>query len=240
MLFNCDGTDVQYGAALNKNTGQLVWKTNRSGVITKPKDRKKAFVTPLVIHDGRRELAIMTAAEWVYAYEPRTGKEIWHVKHPGFSVAPRPVFGHGLVYVCTGYMLPQLLAIRPEGTGDLTDTGVAWKIDKSVPAKPSPLLVGDELYLVSDGGLILCHDALTGKLQLAQTAGRQLFNLADLRRWPHLLLQRGGPDDGRGPDAKEYKELAVNQLDGRFMASPAVAGNALYLRTDTHLYRIEE
>ena len=87
-------------------------------MITKPNDRKKAFVTPLVIHDGERELVIMTAAEWVYAYDPRTGQEIWNVKHPGFSVAPRPVFGHGLVYVCTGYMLPELFAIRPQGTGD--------------------------------------------------------------------------------------------------------------------------
>ncbi len=240
LLFNCDGTDVQYGAALNKNTGQLVWKTNRSGVITKPKDRKKAFVTPLVIHDGRRELVIMTAAEWVYAYEPRTGKEIWHVKHPGFSVAPRPVFGHGLVYVCTGYMLPQLLAIRPEGTGDLTDTGVAWKIDKSVPAKPSPLLVGDELYLVSDGGLILCHDALTGKLNWRKRLGGNYSTSPIYADGRIYCCNEAGQTTVVAPDAKEYKELAVNQLDGRFMASPAVAGNALYLRTDTHLYRIEE
>ncbi|HEX3726761.1 MAG TPA: PQQ-binding-like beta-propeller repeat protein, partial [Pirellulales bacterium] len=127
LLFNCDGTDVQFGAALDKKTGVLAWKTNRSGVIDKPNDRKKAFVTPLVIHNGKRDLVIMTAAEWVYAYDPRTGEEIWNVKHPGFSVAPRPVYGHGLVFVSTGYMLAQLLAIRPDGAGDITADAIAWK-----------------------------------------------------------------------------------------------------------------
>ena len=191
LLFNCDGTDVQFGAALDKKTGALAWKTNRSGVIDKPNDRKKAFVTPLVISDGRRELVIMTAAEWVYAYDPATGREIWNVKHPGFSVAPRPVFGHGLVFACTGYMLPELLAIRPEGTGDITATGVAWKTDKGVPAKPSPLLVGDELYLITDAGLAICYDATQRQATLSAAIGGQVFGLADRGRRPHLLLRRG-------------------------------------------------
>src|SRR5262249_47919239 len=124
-----------------------------------------------VIKQGRQMLVIMTGAEWVYALDPRSGQEIWHVKHPGFSVAPRPVFGHGLVFACTGYMLPEVLAIRPEGTGDITDTNVAWKTSKGVPARPSPLLVGDELYLVADGGVITCYDAQGGKSLWRQRVG---------------------------------------------------------------------
>ncbi len=239
LLFNCDGTDVQFGAALDKNTGTVAWKTERSGVIDKPSDRKKAFVTPLVIHDGQRELAIMTAAEWVYAYDPRSGREIWHVKHPGFSVAPRPVFGHGLVYVCTGYMLPELFAIRPEGTGDVTASNVAWKTDKGVPAKPSPLLLGDELYMLSDGGLVMCLDAKTGKTHYRQRVGGN-FSASPIAVDGRIYCCG---EDGKTivfAPGKKYHELAVNRLKGRFMASPAVAGQALYLRTDTHLYRIEQ
>ncbi len=195
LLFNCDGTDVQFAAALDKKTGALVWKTNRSGVIDKAPDQKKAFVTPLVINDGQRELAIMVGAEWVYAYDPRTGREIWNVKHPGFSVAPRPVFADGLLFVCTGYMLPELLAIRPQGTGDITATGVAWKTDKSAPTKPSPLVIGNELFLVSEAGVATCLDAATGKQHWRQRLGGTFFGFAHRCRWSHLFLRRGRQHD---------------------------------------------
>ena len=239
LLFNCDGTDVQYGAALDKKTGGLVWKTKRSGVITKPDDRKKAFVTPLVIHSGQRDLVIMNAAEWVYAYDPRSGDEIWNVKHPGFSVVPRPVFGHGLLYISSGYILPELMAIRPDGNGDITTSNLAWKSDKGAPTRPSPLLLDDELYLLNDAGVITCLDAKTGKQNYRQRVGGN-FSASPVSADGRIYCCG---EDGRTivfAPGKSYKELAINQLDGRMMASPAVAGKALYLRTDTHLYRVEE
>ena len=238
LLFTCDGTDVQYVAALDKSTGELAWKTNRSGKIDKAPDQKKAFVTPLVIQSGGRDLAIMNGAEWVYAYDPRTGQEIWNVKHPGFSVAPRPVFGHGMVYVSTGFMVPLLFAIRPDGQGDMTASGIAWKTDKSVPTKPSPLLVGDELYLVSDVGVLTCLDAKSGQSHYRRRLGGN-FSASPISAGGRIYCC---DEDGRTivfAAGKEYKELAVNKLAGRFMASPAAASGALFLRTDTHLYRIE-
>jgi outer membrane protein assembly factor BamB len=236
LLFNCDGTDVQFGAALDKSTGRLVWKTNRSGVITKPPDHRKAFVTPLVVrHDGRDQV-VMTGAEWVYSYDPRTGNELWNVKHPGFSVAPRPVYGHGMVYVVTGYMLPQLLAIRPGAGGSVPE--VVWKTDKAVSAKPSPLLLGDELYMVSEVGLLTCMDARTGKQHYRRRLGGN-FAASPIAVEGRIYCC---DEDGRTivfAAGTEYEELAINKLSGRFMASPAVAGSALFLRTDKHLYRIE-
>jgi outer membrane protein assembly factor BamB len=180
----------------------------------------------------------MTGAEWVYAYDPRSGREIWNVKHPGFSVAPTPIFGHGLIYASTGYMLPQLLAIRPEGTGDITTSGVVWKADKNIPTKPSPLLLGDELYLIADGGVATCWDADSGKLHWRQRLGGT-FSASPIAVDGRIYCCA---EDGRTivfAPAKRYEELAINKLDGRFLASPAVSGRALYLRTDTHLYRIE-
>ena len=183
----------------------------------------------------------MTAAEWVYAYDPRTGQEIWNVKHPGFSVAPRPVFGHGLVFVCTGYMLPELLAIRPEGSGDITASNIAWKTDKGVPAKPSPLLVGDELYLVSDAGVVMCHDAETGG---RCTGDSDWAATSRLRRFlptaGSIAAAKMAARSCSRPTRTSTRNWPSTKLDGRFMASPAVAGKALFLRTDTHLYRIEQ
>ncbi len=238
LLLNCDGTDVQFAAAIDKRTGAVAWKTNRSGVIDKAPDQKKAFVTPLVINVAGRDIAIMTGAEWVYAYDPLTGEEIWNVKHPGFSVTPRPVYAHGLIYVCTGFMLPELFVIRPEGKGDLTATNVVWKTNKSVPTKPSPLVVGDELYLISEVGVLSCFDAKSGKLHYRKRVGGN-FSASPIFVDGRIYCS---DEDGRTlvlAPGTEYKELASNKLDGRIMASPAVTGRSLLLRTDTHLYRID-
>lgn len=238
LLLNCDGTDVQFAAAIDKRTGEVAWKTNRSGVIDKAPDQKKAFVTPLVINVAGRDIAIMTGAEWVYAYDPLTGEEIWNVKHPGFSVTPRPVYAHGLIYVCTGFMLPELFVIRPEGKGDLTATNVVWKTNKSVPTKPSPLVVGDELYLISEVGVLSCFDAKSGTLHYRKRVGGN-FSASPIFVDGRIYCC---DEDGRTlvlAPGTEYKELASNKLDGRIMASPAVTGRSLLLRTDTHLYRID-
>ena len=239
LLFNCDGIDVQYGAALNKNTGALVWKTARSGVINKPNDRKKAFATPLVIRTGDRDQVIMTAAEWVYAYDPRTGDEIWNVKHPGFSVAPRPVFGHGLVYISSGYILPELLAIRPEGTGDITAS--TWSGRPTRACRPSRRRCWWATSCICSPTAAWSR-ATTPRpaSSIGDSGSAAIFRPRRSRSTAASIAAARTAARSCLPPATEYQELALNQLDGRFMASPAVAGKALYLRTDTHLYRIEE
>jgi outer membrane protein assembly factor BamB len=238
LLLTCDGIDVQYAVALHKTNGQIAWKSPRTGVITKSSSEKKAFVTPLVIQNGGHDEAIMPGAEYCYAYEPLTGRELWQLHYPGYSNVPRPVFAHGLLYLATGYDDPEFWAIRPGGAGDITPTAVVWKMNKQAPTKPSAVVAGDEIYLLSDAGILSCLDALTGE-----------------QHWRHRLPGTFSASpvvaDGRiyfcGEDGKttviapgkQYQELASNTLDGRFMASPAVAGSAIFLRTDTHLYRIE-
>jgi outer membrane protein assembly factor BamB len=180
----------------------------------------------------------MVGAEWVYVYDPLTGEELWNVKHPGFSTVPRPVYGHGLLYICSGFMLPELLAIRPEGKGDLTNTNIAWRTDKSVPTKPSPLLVGDELYLISETGILSCFDAQTGKTHYRKRLGGNYSASPVLVDGRIYLCDESGKTTVFAP-GKKYELLAANQLEGRFMASPAVSGQSLLLRTDTHLYRID-
>ncbi|HVC95272.1 MAG TPA: PQQ-binding-like beta-propeller repeat protein [Pirellulales bacterium] len=232
LIASCDGTDVQFVVALDKNTGSVRWKTDRKGAM--------AYSTPLVIRVGDRDQLVSTGGEWVMAYDPQTGAEIWRARYPsGYSNVPRPVFGHGLVFVASGYDTPWIYAIRPDGTGDVTDTHVAWKLQKGAPRNASPLIVGDELYLVDDQGIASGLDAATGEQRWQKRlpgnySASPLF--ADGRIY---LTNETGMTTVIAPGRK-FKELAANTVDGDTLASLAVAGRAIYLRTNSHLYRIEK
>src|SRR5262249_10226845 len=160
LIFSCDGRDDPYVIALDAATGKEKWKTPRPGDAFK----KFSFSTPLVIEVKGQKQVISPGSEQVNALDPKTGKILWTVKTDGYSVIPRPVYGHGLVFVGTGYDSPTLIAIRPDGSGDVTKTHVAWRMKRGAPHTPSPLLVGDELYIVSDNGTATCLEAKTGEV----------------------------------------------------------------------------
>ncbi len=238
FILNCDGTELRYVAALNKITCKLVWKTPRSNQINKSPELKKAYATPLIVQVNGTDQLISPGAFRVSSYEPGTGRELWFVDIPGFSNVPRPVFGHGLVYVCTGYMSSELFAIRPFGSGDVSQTHVAWKSKKQVSFKPSPLLVGDQLYLVSDSGIVSCLDAKTGEPVWSERMGGEYSASPVFADGVIYFFSQQGQITVIKPDTK-LNVLAANTLAAGFMASPAIAGKALFLRTKTHLYRIE-
>ena len=238
LVFDVDGCDVQYVVALDKATGRTAWKTPRSVDYSKVhKFCRKAFCTPIVIEaDGRPQL-VSLGSKAMMAYDPATGEELWKLPYRGWSVTPRPLFGHGLLYIIMDYDNPELWAVRPGGRGDLAESAVAWKIAKAMPQKPSLLLVEDLLYLVNDKGVAQCIEAKTGQAVWKQPLGGEfaaspLFADGRLYFFSHTAVATV-MEPGRQP-----KVLAVNRLDGRMMASPAVAGQALFLRTQTHLYRI--
>jgi len=239
LLVPCDGMDVQYLLALDKQTGKTLWKTERSYQFTKPADMRKAFSTPLAITVNGADQIVIPTAEHVYAYQPETGKEIWSAQYLGFSMAPRPVYGNGLVYICTAYGGNAVLAIRPDGTGDVTATHVAWKTTKQTPTQSSPVLVGNRLYMVSDSGAVSCLNAVTGADVWRQSIGGKFS--ASLLAAPGRIyfFDRDGTTTVVAA-ADTFKILAQNKLESGCMASAAVAGNALLLRTKTHLYRLEK
>ena len=239
FILNCDGTRLRYVAALDKRTGKLVWKTNRSNtLLDKTAPERKAFSTPqVVVHDGREQL-ISEGAFRVGSYEPGTGKELWWVDIPGFSNVPRPIYGQGLVYICTGFAPAQLFAIRPDGLGDTTQTHVAWKVKQQVSLKPSLLLVGGELYMVSDTGVASCLDARTGREHWHQRVGGESSASPVYADGRIYFFDQQGQTTVVGPGTN-FTALATNKLDAGFMASPAVVGQAIIVRTKTHLYRIE-
>ncbi len=235
LIFSADGGDKQFVVALNRDNGEVIWKQDRRTDAVK----KFSFSTPLVITVKGQKQVISPGSDVVNAYDPATGKELWRVRYEGYSVVPRPVFGHGLLFVCCGYEPPAtLLAIRPDGQGDVTDTHVAWSTRQDVPLNPSPLLAGDELYLVSDRGTASCLDARMGKVHWQERLDGN-FSASPVFADGRVYFQS---EEGTGVVVKaatRFEKLAENPLDERTLASYAAADGAWFLRTDKHLYRIQ-
>jgi outer membrane protein assembly factor BamB len=242
LILHFDGFDLQYAVALDKKTGRTVWKADRTHDFgTDDGDQKKGYSTPIVIEAAGRSQLISPAAKAVVSLDPDTGKEIWRVRYEQHSPATRPLFAHGLVYVDTGFSKADLLAIRPDGQGDVTATHVAWKATRGIGAKPSPLLVGDLVFSVSDtGGVLTCLDGRTGAELWQQRVGGGAHSAS-------LLYADGAAyafaEDGSAiafKPGRTFQEVARARVDeGGVMATPAIAGSALFLRTESHLYRLE-
>lgn len=234
-----DGRDAQYVAALHCDTGQLAWRTNRPKLQATIGNQKKSFSTPLVIETDGKIQMVVPGAEWVVSYDPRSGKEIWRVRHGrGFSLASRPVFGHGLVFISTGAAPPQLLAIRVDGQGDVSDTHVAWRSKNQIPLMSSPILVGKEIYMVSDAGIASCLDAVTGDLHWRERLGGK-YLASPVCAANRLFFVNDEAQASVVAVGTTFQRLAENVLSGTVVATPAAVGRAIFLRTDTHLYRIE-
>ena len=236
LYISCDGARDPFVVALHSRSGGIRWKTARRAV---PQKRKFAFSTALVINVGGKDQVISPGAGRVSAYDPSSGRMIWTVQYPGgYSVVPRPVYGHGLVFVSSSFDRPRLLAIRPDGRGDVTETHVAWMTDRNAPHSPSPILVGNELYIVSDRGVATCLDAKTGKVHWQERLGGS-FSASPLHAAGRIyFLDENGKTTVIEP-GREYKELTRNEIKGRTLASLVPVEGALYLRTGTHLLRIE-
>jgi outer membrane protein assembly factor BamB len=231
LVVSCDGYDSQFIVALDKRTGAERWRRPRP-------DGRHAYSTPLTIQVNGRTQVISTGGNRVTAYDPSSGEEIWWSRYDGYSLIPRPVFGHDLVFICSGYETPLIYAIRPIGSGDVTETHVAWSLRQGAPHTPSPILVGRELYTVSDAGVAQCLDAATGKVHWRMRLGGGFSASPVFADGKLYFLNEEGVTTVLAPGT-QFQKRAVNRIDGRTLASLAVADKALYLRSDAHLYRIE-
>jgi outer membrane protein assembly factor BamB len=232
LVVNCDGFDEAFVAAIDVRTGKTRWKTPR------PEPHSQAYSTPLAIEVAGRRQIVSVGAFNTIAYDPQNGREIWRVHYDeGFSNVPRPVFGQGLVFVSTGFNQPSLLAVRPDGRGDVTRTHVAWRLSRGAPLTPSPLLDGETLYVVSDNGIASALDARTGAVRWQQRLGNSFSASPVLADGRVYFLD----EDGRTTVLKAGgggEPLATNVLDGPTLASMAVVSNSFLIRSATHLYRI--
>ncbi len=249
LLMHFDGSDQQFVMALDKMTGKTVWMTKRSidfqdldkdGKPAAEGDLRKAFSTPQVERINGRWEMISLGAKAAYSYDPFTGKELWRLEERAqHSASTRPVIGLGMIFFPTGFSAGQLLAVRTGGEGLLADTQVAWRVKRGVPNKPSILLVDGLIYMIGDTGIASCIDAKTGEQVWQQRIGGE-YSASPVYADGRLYFFS---EDGRTTVLKPgrmFEKLGENRLDQGFLASPAIAGKAFYLRTRTHLYRIEE
>ena len=234
LIVNCDGFDEAFVIALDKRTGKARWRTLR------PEPWSQAYSTPLVIRVGDRDLVVSVGAFHAGAYDPQNGKEAWRVDYPdGFSNVPRPVYGAGLVFIATGFQQPSILAVRPDGKGNVTRSHIAWTLSRGAPLTPSPLIVGDDLYVVTDAGIASMVDARTGSIRWQHRLGASVSASPVLVDGRIYFLDEEGRTTVITPGAT-FQQVAVNVLDGPTLASMAVASQSFFIRTATHLYRISQ
>ncbi|MEO6035687.1 MAG: PQQ-binding-like beta-propeller repeat protein, partial [Verrucomicrobiota bacterium] len=248
LLHNFDGSDFQFVVALDKNTGKTLWRTERSvdfkdlkedGKPDANGDWRKSFSTPRVFEIDGKPLLFSQGSKAYYAYDPFTGKELWRAEeHKTHTTATTPVFGQGLIFCCTGNGKGEVWAIRPGGTGVVTDSHVVWKVARNVPARPSLLLVEDLIFMVDDGGVASCLEAKTGKEIWRERIGGN-FSSAPLYAEGHVYFFNEEGEATVIEAGREFKVLGKNKMGDGFMATAAVDGKALYLRSRTRLYRVE-
>jgi outer membrane protein assembly factor BamB len=248
LILTFDGIDQQYVTALDKKTGETKWRTDRTrrwedfeadGSIIRGGDMRKSFSTPLIVEQGGKPLMLSVGSSATYGYDPRTGQELWKVEQAGFTPSTRPVWDGERMFTALGYGATDLWAIRTDGAGDVSATHVAWKyVDKSVPETPSPILVDGLLYTVSNRGEVTCFESATGTVVWSERIGGNFIAspiLAD--GLLYFTSSQGTTKIIRA--GRAFELVAENKLDDGLMASPAVAGKALFLRTPGYLYRIE-
>lgn len=259
LFLNYDGSDRQYVVAFDKNTGRTVWQKERSinfddlGADGKPQmegDARKAFATCQVgTLEGMLTL-LSQGSKALYAYAPMTGAELWRLEdRSSYSGSTRPVIGQGLVFVPSGFPSGEVLAFRPGKPGEFLDVKtnasaalqlqVVWKSKQHAPKKPSLLLADDLLYAIEDNGVATCWEALTGKVVWTQHLGGH-FSASPLGAPGRIYVFSEEGKTTVLAAGREFQMLAENQLGDGFMASPAVSGDALFLRSRTRLYRIEQ
>ncbi|HEY1066127.1 MAG TPA: PQQ-binding-like beta-propeller repeat protein [Pirellulales bacterium] len=234
LIFAVDGAVDRCVIALDAASGEQVWRFDRQG------DPQKhfAFCTPLAIDVKGKTQIVSPGADYCSGLDPATGQEIWYVKYKGYSIVPRPVFAHGLLFFSTSYDSAKVICVKPDQEGDLTDTNIAWTMTRGAPYNPSMVVVGDELYMVSDGGIASCVDARTGDVHWQERLGNN-YSSSLLAAEGRIYFQ-----SEQGPAvvvaaSKEFQKLAENDLGERCLSSYGAADKSLFIRTERHLYRVQ-
>ncbi|MCA9127042.1 MAG: PQQ-binding-like beta-propeller repeat protein [Planctomycetales bacterium] len=239
VILVCDGIDEQFVAAIALSTGQELWRTPRPPKDAANVEFHKAYCTPITVTTNGNTQIVVPSAQWICAYDPNNGHELWRIDHgDGFSNSPSAITtANGLVVFSTGYMRPEMVAVRIDGSGDVTKTHVAWRSSRGAPTKPTPLAVGEAIYMISDNGILSKLRTEDGSIVWQERISGN-FSASPINVEGKLFLcSHEGVVTVVGV-ANDYLELAKNQLESRIMATPAVEGNSLIVRTEFHLLRI--
>jgi len=239
LVFSIDGNDKQQVVALDPKTCDEKWVADRKSKA----GLKFTFTTPQLIEHDKKKQIISAASDFVCGYDPKTGDELWRASYPkpGWSLITRPIYASGLVIIQTGYMNQHLMAIDPSGSGDVTKSHVKWTYQKHAPNTPTPLVVGDELYSLSDKGVLVCLDIKTGKVHWEERLSKDGYSSSPiLANGKIYATSESGLGHVVEPSTSELKVLASSELNEKTFATILPADGALYIRTETKLYKFAE
>jgi outer membrane protein assembly factor BamB len=247
LILHYEGTDIRYLIALDKTTGKQVWRTDRPEEPYKPLPSigKKAYVTPLIINVKGTDMLFSNGSAVCCAYDPMTGTEIWRVVRGAESTVPMPFSENGIVYFCTGSMedtpptYSEMLAVNPDGRGDITAANVLWKRRDDIAHTQilTPVIKDGLIYTVSTRNLLMCLDALNGK-EIWSERQRSDHNASPVyvngNVWffsikGEVLAVKAG---------RKHETVARNQMDSGIWATPAFVRNSVILRTEKYICRI--
>ena len=237
MIFHLDGSDRQSIVALYKDSGVIAWQTVRSGELRENPQLRKSYSTPILETINGKSLLISCSADWVYGYDPKNGQELWKIKYGilGFSNVARPVVGLGMFYISTCFSKGEIHAYRFDGSNK---PSLVWKITKGAPKIPSPILVGKQLYIISDGGILSCVNAITGSIYWRERLAGEFSASPTFANGLLYFSNQQGKTTVIKPGMK-FEIVAENTLDGTpHMSSITPFENSFLLRSSQALYRI--
>ena len=239
LILACDGADQQYIIAIDELTGETEWKVQRPAISAVDDSQRRSFSTPLIVNSNGRRQVISLAAQWLVSYNPNDGSEWWRAKvGSGYSLVPTPVFDRDRVFVCTGFSKPEMVAVSTTEDGDVTNTGLLWRYSRQVPDISSPIVVGDEVYFVSDG-IATCLDAASGTQVWQHRLGGK-FAASPVASDGRIYLTNSSGVTTVIKGGREFVALATNELFGETYASLSVYKNSFLLRTNPLLYRLSD
>lgn len=240
-----DNEEKSFLVALDAKTGEEVWRDDRKEI--------SSWATPFIWRHGKRTELITAATNYVRSNDPATGELLWKLTGMSSIAVPTPLAGDGLLYVSSGYVMDPrrpLFAIRPGASGDVSlqgdessNSSVAWAQKHGGPYMPTPILVGNNIYVLYDRGFMACYDAVTGEPRYEkQRVGRGGSGFTS-SPWSYdgkiFCLNEDG-DTYVIEAGNEYKEVGKNSIDEMFMATPAIGKNTVLLRGAKHLYALRD
>lgn len=246
LIVHLEGTEDPYVAALDKKTGETVWKSIRPKEIydTLQPVYRKSYQTPIVIEANGRELLISNASYMCFAHDVNTGEVVWTMEYGYDSTVSQPLYWNGLVFVNSGWVFidnkpffTRQYAIDPTGKGDVTKTHVKWMYEDEFPQLPTPVIVDGKMYFVHDRGIASCIDAKTAQLIWKQEL-KGNFNSSPVYAAGNLYFFNVKGECTIVKPGNTFEMVAQNLIGETVKAVPAFVDNGMILRTDKNLYLI--
>ena len=231
VILNGDHDGDSYLVALSRTDGRMIWKTARE-------NHTRSYCAPLIREMAGRQQMVLSGDKCVASYDPEEGERRWVIDGPTEQFVASPVYSEktGLVYITGGFPAHHILAIRPNGTGNVTGTHIVWRTTKGAAYVPSPIIAGDYFLVVSDSGVAYCFEAANGNVAWTERLGVEHASLVSAEGRVYFLNDRGVMNVVKpGP---QFVRLAENDLGESFFASPAISRGQIFLRGEKHLFCI--